>query len=93
MLDSVYIKIYTIIAHYINDATIGNYFLLFRSNSIGAIFSKIERIVRNHNALSMVGTTSNKAAQSFTSTQFDTRLCSAQSVNAVNDNPIAIASL
>lgn len=69
------------------------YFLFFSSNSIGTIFSKIETIVKNHNALSIPGTTSSKAAQSSTFTQLDTKLYSEQSVNAVNYNPIAIASL
>ncbi len=51
-------KTYAIIAYYINDVTICHYFLLFRSKSIGAIFSNIETIVKNHNALSIPGTTS-----------------------------------
>ena len=69
--------------------TISNYFLPFPSKSIGAIFSKIETIVKNHNALSILGTTSNKAAQSSTFTHWDTRLYSEQSVKAVNDKPMA----
>lgn len=66
---------------------------LFSSKSIGVIFSNIKKIVKNHNAISIPGTTSNRAGQSSTFTHPDTRLYSEQSVNAVNDNPIAIASL
>ena len=57
------------------------------------MFSTIEIIVKIHNTLSILGTTSNKAAQSSAFTHSVTRLYSAQSVNAVNHNPIAIASL
>lgn len=47
----------------------------------------IETIVKNQNSLSILGTTSSKAAQSFTSTHADTRLYTAQSVNAKDEFP------
>ena len=76
-----------------NHAAKRLYLCCFRSKSIGIILSKIDAMVNNHNALSIPGTTSIKAAQSSASTHVDTRLYSAVSVNAVSDNPAAIASL
>lgn len=69
-----------------------NYQCLFLSKKTGKIFKKIEMIVKNHNAVLIFGTTSNKPAQSSAFKASAIRLNCATSVNAVKDKPIAIAN-
>ncbi len=56
------------------------------------MFNKMETIVKTHNAIAIIGTTSANADQSSARTQLATILYSATMVKAVNDSPSAIAN-
>ena len=79
-------------------ASIGHIFRKVKSyrlrhvSIVGKMLTTIEPITNSHNIFSIVGTTSSSAAQSSCMTQFAMSWYSAQSVNAVSDSAMAIAS-